>query len=126
MFDSFGNSVRIKSSPETINAGLAGKIGRVFGETTPSMMDVDLIGPLKEDYALNVYFEDIKKSFWFDPSLLENLDNGAGTTMTLDGVEREWIKDENGQWQVSDLNNVGHKREPRNINTPKKWWKIWK
>jgi hypothetical protein len=98
MFETFGNKVMIKSSPETIDKGLAGKIGKIFGETTPSMMDFEIIGELKEDYALGVYFEDIKQQIWFSEDLIELLDNGSGTEISLNGIDKKWIKDPNGKW----------------------------
>jgi hypothetical protein len=35
MFGTFGNKVIIKSTPETINKGLSGKIGKIYGDTIP-------------------------------------------------------------------------------------------
>jgi hypothetical protein len=114
MFGTFGNQVRIKSSPETDKMGLTGKVGKVYGETTPSVMDFEIIGSPKRDYALNVYFEDLKESFWFDEELLEQLDNAVGSTITLDGINKQWTKDENGMWNEE------------NIDLKKKWWEFWK
>ena len=39
-------------------------------------------------YAIRSYY-----AFWFDESLIEQLDNGAGTEMTLDGIDKKWTKD---------------------------------
>ncbi|MCO5250174.1 MAG: hypothetical protein M9949_01985 [Candidatus Kapabacteria bacterium] len=39
--------------------------GRLDGQTTSSMMDLEIIGNLREDFAMNVHFEDIGESFWF-------------------------------------------------------------
>jgi len=66
MFESFKNKVIIKSTSETEKLGLARKIGDVFGQTTPSITEVEVIGKLEKDYAVNVYFEDLKISHWFD------------------------------------------------------------
>lgn len=92
MFGTFGNKVRIKNSPETEEKGLAGMTGEIYGQTTPSMMDLEIIGNPREDYAVNVYFDDTKESFWFDPDLIEHLDDGQGTVMTLDGVDKSGSK----------------------------------
>jgi len=116
MFDTFGNKVIIKSSPDTEIKGLAGKTGEILGHTTPTVTKVEVIGQTDKDFALNVYFDDIKESFWFDESLIELLDNGAGTVMTLDGVDKKWTKDSNGNWIEEDLSG----------NSNKKWWKFWK
>lgn len=48
MFDTFGNKVRIKRTIETEEKGLADKEGEVYGQTTPSMMDFEVIGTLTE------------------------------------------------------------------------------
>lgn len=116
MFNSFGNKVKIKQSPETIEKGFAEKTGEVYGHTTPTVTGVEVIGKTEKDFALNVYFEDLKESFWFDESLIEQLDNGAGTEMTLDGVDKKWTKDSNGNWIEEDLSK----------DSNKKWWKFWK
>jgi hypothetical protein len=116
MFDTFGNKVKIKSSPETETKGLAGKTGEIFGHTTPSVTGVEVIGQTDKDFALNVYFDDRQESFWFDESLIEQLDNGAGTEMTLDRIDKKWTKDSNGNWIEEDFSG----------NSNKKWWKFWK
>jgi len=116
MFDSFGNKVKIKCSTETEAKGLASKIGEIYGHTTPTVTGVDVIGKTDKDFALNVYFDDIKESFWFDQSLIELLDNGAGTEMTLDGIDKKWTKDSSGNWIEEDLSGKSNK----------KWWKFWK
>ena len=115
MFNTFGNKVRIKSTPETIEKGLSGKAGVVYGVTTPSMMDLEVIGTPKEDVAINIYFDDLKESFWFDEDLIEHIDNGQGTTISLDGVDKKWTKGKNGEWSEEDTALL-----------VKKWWQFWK
>lgn len=124
MFDSFGNKVKIKSSAETENKGLAGKIGEVYGQTTPSMMDFEIIGTPKEDLAVNVYFDDLKTSYWFDSDLLENIDDGHGAVITLEGVNKKWTKGQNGQWTEEDMETQETTLPPETRKT--KWWKFWK
>jgi len=102
MFDSFGNKVKIKDTLATQEKGLAGKIGEVYGQTTPSMMDFEIIGTPKEDFAVNVYFDDLKTPYWFDADLLETIDNGEGSTITLDGINKKWTKGQNGEWIEED------------------------
>lgn len=48
MFDTFGNKVRIKRTTETEEKGLADKEGEVYGRTTPSMMDFEVIELLQK------------------------------------------------------------------------------
>ena len=76
MFDSFGSKVKIKDSPVTRDKGLAGKVGDVYGQSTPSMMDFEIIGTPKDDFAVNVYFGDLQTAYWFDADLLETIDDG--------------------------------------------------
>lgn len=121
MGDLLGNNVKIKSSPETIEAGLAGKNGVIFGVTVPSLSGVDVIGDLKEEYAVNVYFEDLEENFWFDPELIEMIDSGFGTVITLKGVDKKWTKEKNGEWKEEDTSTS--KKPDTSV---KKWWKFWK
>jgi hypothetical protein len=114
MFDSFGNKVRIKDSPLTKEKGLAGKVGEVYGQTTPSMMEIEIIGTPKEDTAVNVYFDDLKASYWFEADLLETIDDGQGAVITLDGIDKKWTKGQGGQWIEEDTKST------------KKWWEFWK
>jgi hypothetical protein len=114
MFDSFGNKVRIKDCLVTKEKGLAGMVGEVYGQTTPSMMDFEIIGTPKDDFAVSVYFDDLKTSYWFDADLLETIADGQGTVMTLDGVDKKWTKGQEGQWIEENTKPI------------KKWWELWK
>jgi hypothetical protein len=124
MFDTFGNKVRIKDAPLTKEKGLAGKIGEVYGQTTPSIMDIEVIGTPKDDFAVNVYFDDLKTSFWFDADLLETMDDGQGSVITLDGVNKKWTKGQNGQWIEEDTTPTTYQSIVQ--TTDKKWWNFWK
>lgn len=124
MFDSFGSKVKIKDSPVTREKGLAGKVGEVYGQTTPSMMDFEIIGTPKDDFAVNVYFDDLQTSYWFDADLLETIDDGQGSVITLDGVDKKWTKGENGQWIEEDTTPT--RNQPTIQTTDKKWWEFWK
>ena len=124
MFDSFGNKVKIKDSPQTREKGLAGKTGDVYGHTTPSMMDFEIVGTPKDDFAVNVYFDDLKTSFWFDADLLETIDDGQSSVITLDGVNKKWTKGQNGQWIEEDTALT--KIQPTVKTTDRKWWEFWK
>lgn len=116
MFTTFGNKVRIKKSTETERLDLAGKIGEIHGETTPSIIDVEVIGKTKRDYALNVYFNDLEDSLWFDSDLIEPLDEGQGTEIAFDGIDKKWTKTKKGQWT----------EEGKRAVTKKNWWQFWK
>jgi hypothetical protein len=96
---SFGDRVRVRATPVTEERGLAGLTGQVYGETTPSLMGVEVIGETKTDYALNVFFESQKKSYWFASDLLEFIDHAPGTEITFKGVSKKWVRTASGDWQ---------------------------
>ena len=51
---SFGDNVRVVSTPLTVSLGLAGLTGQVYGETSPSVTGVEAVGETSKDYAINV------------------------------------------------------------------------
>lgn len=114
---SFGDNVRVRATPLTQELGLAGTAGQVYGETTPSVTSVDVIGEIREDYAINVFFEDRKESFWFAPELLEFIDHASGTEVTLNGVPKKWVRTASGEWAENDADASPVVRKP--------WWKFW-
>ena len=113
---SFGDNVRILPSVETESMGVAGLVGQVYGQTTPSQTGVEVIGEMTSDYAINVYFKDRDESFWFAPSLVEFVDHAPGTEVTLDGIPKKWIRTETGEWR----------EEPNETKSTKPWWRFWK
>ena len=114
---SFGDTVRVIATRVTTDAGYADLVGTVYGETTPSVTGVEVIGDVKGDYAINVYFKEKDTSVWFDPGLLQFVDHGAGQEITLDGVEKKLVRNEDGEW-------VEHPAGRRSDgNRP--WWKFW-
>ena len=114
----FGDSVRVLAAPVTEAAGLAGLQGQVLGETTPSVTGVDVVGSAVSDYAINVHFEELDRSIWFAPDLLELVDHAPGTTITLDGldgVDKRWTRAADGEWI----------EEPIESSKRKPWWGLW-
>lgn len=99
MFKTFGNKVKIKTSEDTEKINVAGKFGKIFGQTVPSLSGVEVIGNPKRDYAINVYFEDIDDSYWFDESLIETVDTGIGSDIIIG--DQKFIKNETGEWLPS-------------------------
>jgi hypothetical protein len=112
---SFGDNVRIRSSAETESKGVAGLSGQVYGQTTPSVSGVEVIGETTSDYAINVFFEGRHESLWFAPSLVEFIDHAPGTEMTLDGVAKKWVRTASGEWREEST-------EPK---PAKPWWRFW-
>jgi hypothetical protein len=109
----FGDNVRLLSTPETEALGVAGKVGQVYGVTTPSVTGIAVIGNLVGDCAFNVHFEGRTDtdSIWFVPELLEFVDHGPGTEIRLNGVPKKWTRSESGEWIEAPLK--------------KPWWKFW-
>ncbi len=95
----FGDRVRIKASDETERLGFADRKGLVYGWTTPSVTGVSVIGSSADDYAINVHLEELGESIWFSEELVEMIDHGAGTVISLDGQETEWVRLANGDWE---------------------------
>jgi hypothetical protein len=114
---SFGDHVRVRTTPKTQELGLAGVAGHVYGETTPSVTKVEVIGEILEDYAINVFFEDRKESFWLTPELIEFIDHAPGTEIRLDGVPKRWVRSSSGEWVES------YAEDSQRANKP--WWKFW-
>ncbi len=98
---SFGDNVRVRDTAATRAAGVVGLSGPVYGETTPSVTQVEVIGELTGDYAINVYFEERNESLWFAPDQLEFVDHGAGLELVLHGVDKKWTRTESGEWEES-------------------------
>ncbi|MEO8752620.1 MAG: hypothetical protein ABI624_08075 [Casimicrobiaceae bacterium] len=65
---SFGDRVRVKESPETIAAGIAGMEGDVRGFTTPSITGITVIGGAPDDQAINVFLTQLSRIAGFAPT----------------------------------------------------------
>lgn len=113
---SFGDNVRVRVVAATEAAGIAGLVGQVRGETTPSVTQVDVIGELEADFALNVHFEERGDSHWLAPDLLELVDHAPGTEIRLKGVPKRWVREADGSWQELDAPDPA--RKP--------WWRFWR
>lgn len=114
---SFGDNVRIRSTALTERLGLANLVGSVFGETTPSVTGIEVIGDSEGNHAIHVFFEDRRKGFWFAPELLEFVDHAPGAEIRLDGVPKKWTRSATGEWTEADVAEELPARSP--------WWKFW-
>jgi hypothetical protein len=92
----FGDRVRLRHSPETEELGVAGKVGQVYGQTTPSSSGVAVVGNLAEDYAIYVDFDDDERTLWFAEELVEFVDHNAASTMTIGPTTV--VRTESGDW----------------------------
>jgi hypothetical protein len=106
----FGDNVKVVSSPETDAIGVAGKLGQVYGETIPSVTSVEVIGKSDSDYAINVLLEETGETYWFAPHLLEFINHAEGTEVVI--RNHKAVRRADGGWEESEI----HK---------KKWWKFW-
>jgi len=110
---SFGDNVRVASTPLTISLGLAGLTGAVYGETTPSVTGVEVIGRTDEDYAINVQLEGRDESVWFAAGLLEFIDHAPGTEVVIGN--KRIVRSASGEW-VED--------QPQSMPS-RPWWRFW-
>jgi hypothetical protein len=102
--------------------------GQVYGETTPSVTGVEVIGAVQEDYAINVFLNERNEALWFAPDLVEVIgavqedyainvflnernealwfapdliefvDHAPGTEIRVDGVPKKWTRNARGEW----------------------------
>lgn len=93
-----GDNVLVKRTPETEALGLAGLSGQVYGHTTPSVTGVEVIGESRDDFAVNVFLTQRHAAIWFAPTLLQFVDHGAGTEISLEGVPKKWVRRATGEW----------------------------
>jgi hypothetical protein len=117
----FGDNVRVKDTAETQALGIAGRLGNVYGLTTPSASGVDVIGSKAEDLAYSVSIDELKQQFWLSPDLVEFVDHGAGTEMRLDGVPMTWRREADGSWSEHPDATIGNNK----ALTKKPWWRFW-
>lgn len=92
----FGDNVKIISNAETTQSGFDGKTGQIYGETTPSVTNVHVIGTTPRDFALNVYFAEDNRDAWFSEECLEFIDCAAGTNIAVGNTS--FIRDKEGNW----------------------------
>jgi hypothetical protein len=97
----FGDNVRVRATPVTEAAGIAGRTGIVHGNTTPSITGIDVLGECSGDYAVHIYFEDLKRGHWLAPELVEFIDHNPGTGIRLHGIPVQWTRSADGEWHQS-------------------------
>jgi hypothetical protein len=94
--DLFDN-VRIRRTPLTEELGVADCIGQVYGDTTPSVTGVNVIGGGDgEDRAFNVVIPGKPADLWFAPALLELVDHAPGTEMRVG--DKRLVRLATGEW----------------------------
>jgi hypothetical protein len=116
-FSNWFDRVLVQTTSVTEEAGLAGRTGQVYGETRPSASGVardQIIGELTEDNAVNVHFDELKKSFWLTRDLLEFVDNAPGTQITVGSTTR--VRAATGEWIETSA-----KSAPEEVLDPDGW-----
>ena len=91
-----GDRIRVRQSPETIAAGIAGEEGEIYGFTVPSASGVQAIGGAPDDYALYVSLAATDTSTWLRPDLAEFLDHNPGVNVVVG--DRRLIRQADGSW----------------------------
>lgn len=83
---SLGDRARVVETPLTVSLGLAGRVGTVYGHTTPSLAyTTDVIGDSAMDVAVAVSFEDPEDGpvVWLAAELIELVDHGGDTEIGI-------------------------------------------
>ena len=101
MGSGFGDLVRVASTPETERAGIAGRTGRVRGETQPSASGVEVIGRdgVTDDFALEVELDGGGERRWLTLDLVEFVNPASGTSAPV----RERSRPKTEEFQEKDL-----------------------
>ena len=63
----------------------------------------DVIGEPPDDVALSVKIEDLDRSVWIAPDLVEYLDHGSGTVMHVG--DRQFTRTAEGEWQQAEADD---------------------
>jgi hypothetical protein len=108
-----GDNVRIRLTPDTHALGLAGKIGQVYGHTTPFVTSIKFIGDSRQDLAFNVFFKDLNRAFWFAPELLEYVNDVSGTGVKIG--DKKWMRSGSGEWKESPKSSAPKPISPEPI-----------
>ncbi len=88
-----GHNVRIASTPTTQAAGVASRIGKLAGFTTPSQTGETVIGEAKDDIAFGVEFKNPDALMWLPPELIEFTDRTSDLEISIYGKRWLWRAD---------------------------------
>lgn len=118
----FGDNVRVRDTEDTRALGFAGLTGRVFGETTPSVSKVEVIGTPRKDFALNVHLSERDQAFWFAADLLEFIDHAPGTEIRIG--KSKLVREHGGGWRPAPT-GASAEDEQKSATKKKSWWRFW-
>jgi hypothetical protein len=124
----FGDRVLVRDTATAWERGLVGIAGVVFGETTPSVTGVEVIGTPRGDFALNVELDDGAGNFWFAADMVEFLDHAPGTEIQVGDVRL--VRQPDGQWSdASPPKPAAPRKVPRAARKDRQesrpWWRFW-
>ena len=124
----FGDRVQVRDTATARERGLVGIAGVVFGETTPSVTGVEVIGTPRRDFALNVELDDGAGNFWFAADMVEFVDHAPGTEIQVGDVRL--VRQPDGQWSdASPPKPAAPRKAPRAARKVRQesrpWWRFW-
>jgi hypothetical protein len=111
MMISFADNVRIRKAAATEELGLAGLSGVVYGCTNPYFNEVSVIGSTDSNIVYSVHLAEKDAEFWFAPELLEFVDHGAGSIVTMN--DKQWIRRADGDWDETPSADGHSDQSPR-------------
>jgi hypothetical protein len=82
-----GDKVRVQTSAEAIDAGLAGMVGEVISTSTSIDADFAVIGKIGTGGVVNVSFQEREGTFWFARNQLGKV--GSSETAVIKNTEGE-------------------------------------
>jgi hypothetical protein len=96
----FGDMVRVRPTEEAQAAGLAGLVGKVVGETMPSMSGEKGVLTPRIDYAIGVRFDEHEQTLFLPHDVLEFIDHGPGQVFRIQTKRGRttWVRLESGEW----------------------------
>ena len=89
--------VKVRVTPATEAAGIAGRVGSVYGMTTPSIGYVtdEIVGEVIDDVAIAVHVDDLGRTVWVARDLVEFLERPDDISAIVgDALEQ----DAQGRW----------------------------
>lgn len=109
----FGDNVKVLNTKITRKYKIANLIANVYGHTKPSMIEVDVIGKVKDDFAYNIFIEEKDKDYWISSDLIEFIDHAPDTEIMIG--DTKLIRDESGEW-IKQNNTVFKDNIKRFVN----------
>ncbi len=79
-----GKKARIVANDLTNQLGIGGREGVIYGQTVPSSSGVtDVVGLTDQDYAINVFVDDLDEAYWLIEDLVEISDESIAMEFSI-------------------------------------------